>query len=701
MNSAQEKEKKMIKKNLMKCTAVMLTVCTVAGNVGTLTTSAAEANNQDVAVLEANETTEENETTEVNETTEENEIAEAPAEEEVTEVAEEVDTMAADSRKTPKQLNVHVGDDAATEVNVTYTTQDEVQTTCITYNKVGDVDNKTTVDGTHYQGIGGKYIHEISVKGLEAGTEYEYTVGYGANVKSGTFKTALAKNDKKEFTFAYLADTQVSNGTNAKALGATLAKVNELDPDFVYLAGDTTDKATSEAQWEWLFNNEGTYPTGGEDMFANNLIAVTQGNHDNNELYQHINAPEEAGKIVYSFDYGTMKFISLNLEAARSDENAREEQMAYLKQEVAAAKADGQWVVVGFHKSLYTGASHVDDGDIVAARKYWAPTLAELGVDLVLQGHDHVYSRGFVTTEGQNANAQKDAEGNYVQPSEAPLYMVGGHAGGLKWYSPVKYTVTEGDPLALNYSFLDVNSALADNPSYNSKEQVITLITVSEDKISSKTINFKYDMTTDEITTAPYTYDEFSIVKDTTASISGPESAVVEEEEIEYTVSFDNVESANVFETELEYDKAKLELVRTEGLLENTILNIDKETEAGVKTTVGVQNEIASDASIPVVKYVFKVKEAGVEQNEAVKVTLKNAIATGEDKSVDAFEYKNEVQTNIYSYAKACDVNGDKKVDARDLSKALKNYQTAESSSDINRDGVVDVKDYVIIAQYI
>ena len=47
-------------------------------------------------------------------------------------------------------------------------------------------------------------------------------------------------------------------------------------------------------------------------MFANSLIAVTQGNHDNNEMNQHINAPEEAGKIVYSFDYGMAKFIILN-----------------------------------------------------------------------------------------------------------------------------------------------------------------------------------------------------------------------------------------------------------------------------------------------------------------------------------------------------------------------------------------------------
>ena len=66
-------------------------------------------------------------------------------------------------------------------------------------------------------------------------------------------------------------------------------------------------------------------------MFANSLIAVTQGNHDNNEMNQHINAPEEAGKIVYSFDYGMAKFIILNLEAARSNTDARDEQEAFVQ----------------------------------------------------------------------------------------------------------------------------------------------------------------------------------------------------------------------------------------------------------------------------------------------------------------------------------------------------------------------------------
>lgn len=612
-----------------------------------------------------------------------------------------------DKKKAPEQLNVHVGDDAATQVNVTYTTITDTSTVIA----VTKADGGETMyfEGTSYVGLGGKYIHEISVNGLEPATEYVYTVGDGFNERNGKFKTALEQGDESSFTFAYLADTQVSNASNAKALGATLAKVNEKNPDFVYLAGDVTDKSTNESQWEWLFNNDGVYSTGGEDMFANNLVAVTQGNHDNNEMYQHINAPEEAGKIVYSFDYGCAKFIILNLESARYDEDARAQQEAYLREAVKDAKSNGQWTIVGFHKSLYTGASHITDSDIIAARKYWAPIFAETDVDLVLQGHDHVYSRGFVTAEGENANPTVLEDGTIIQP-DAPLYMVGGHAGGLKWYSKKNYTVTENDPLALNYSFLDVNST--DTGSDVKKEQVITMLEVSNETISVKTTFFKYNTDEDAITTDEYVYDTFTVKRDlaecATAYADGTELFVKEIDDIlEYTVSFDNITNANAFETALEYDESVMELVKVESCLEDT-LYVDEKTENGVSDyIIGTKTAISSDEKMDVVKYTFKLKEGAQADNVAVTLTKADTVnlvnsdngATADD--IKASIIKDTVNTVIYSYEDASDINNDGKVTLADLSVALTYYQLTEKSCDINLDGVVNALDYVIITSFI
>ena len=634
-------------------------------------------------------------------------VSAAPMEAETT--APVVSYALTDENKVPAQLNVHVGEDAATSVNVTYTTRVETDKTTIAVTKTAGGETKY-FEGTSYQGIGGKYIHEIVVTGLEACTEYSYVVGDGFNECCGTFKTALEQGDETVFTFAYLADTQVSNADNAEALGATLAKVNEMNPDFVYLAGDITDRATNEAQWEWLFNNSGAFPTGGQDMFANSLIAVTQGNHDNNEMYQHINAPEEAGKIVYSFDYGTMKFISLNLEAAKSDANARAQQEAYLREAVADAKANSQWTVVGFHKSLYTGASHIVDSDITAARKFWAPIFAELDIDMVLQGHDHVYSRGFVTEEGANANPDKDENGVIIQP-DAPLYMVGGHAGGLKWYAKKNYTVTEGDPLTLDYAFLDVNSNDIGAGSSVLKEQIITMFTVSSEQVDAVTYAFKYDPAADAITTEPYVLDSFSVKRDladcAAAYADGTELLVKEVGDmIEYTVSFDNIANANAFETALTYDESVMELVSVESLLGNTVYT-DAKTENGVSDFIlGVQNPMEMTEKTDVVKYVFRLKEGVKAESVTVELTKADTVdvltgdtgTTSED--VKAFIVNGQVNTVIYSYEAASDINNDGTVTLADLSVAVAYYQTAESNCDINLDGVVNTLDYVIITSF-
>ena len=611
-----------------------------------------------------------------------------------------------DENKAPKQLNVHVGDDASSDVNVTYTTVADTATV-ISLQKAEGGDT-LYFEGTSYQGLGGKYIHEISVTGLEAYTEYTYTVGDGFNTYSGSFKTALEKNDRTAFTFAYLADTQVSNAANAKALGATLAAVNEMNPDFVYLAGDTTDTNNNEAQWEWVFNNDGLFPTGGEDMFANNLVAVTQGNHDNDELYQHINAPAEAGNIVYSFDYGCAKFIILNLESARYSTDARDQQEAYLRQAVADAKANGQWTIVGFHKSLYTGASHITDSDVVSARKFWAPIFSELDVDLVLQGHDHVYSRGFVTADGENANPEVDENGVIIQP-DAPLYMVGGHAGGLKWYSKKNYTVSEGDPLALNYSFLDVNST--DTGSDVKKEQVITMLEVTNERIDVVTYCFKYDTDLDQITTGQYVYDSFSVKRDladnATSYVDGTDLIVKEKENtLEYTVSFDNILNTNAFETALRYDESQLELVSAESCLEDTIYT-DYITENGVcDFVVGVSAPFSSEENTGVVKYTFRLKDGVDADSVTVQLTKADTVQVLEGETVTSEDVtstiiKGEATTIIHSYEKASDINGDGTVTLADLSVALMYYKTSESSCDVNLDGTVDTLDFIIIATYI
>lgn len=609
-----------------------------------------------------------------------------------------------------EQLNVHVGDDAATSVNVTYSTVEDASTV-ITIRKAGD-SKESFFEGTSFLGVGGKYIHEITVTGLEPYTEYEYTVGDGFNSKNGTFKTALAKGDNQEFSFVYIADTQVSNESNAKALGATLAEINNMNPDLVYIAGDVTDKAANESQWEWLFNNAGAYPNGGEDMFANTLLAVTQGNHDNNEMNQHINAPEEAGKIVYSFDYGCAKFIILNLEAARYSEDARAQQEAYLREQVAQAKENGQWTIVGFHKSLYTGASHIVDSDIISARTFWSPIFAELDIDMVLQGHDHVYSRGFVDETGTGIKVTADENGVVTAPDNAPLYMVGGHAGGLKWYSKKNYTVSEGDPLTLNYSFLDVNST--DTGSDVKKEQVITEFKMSESTFTMNCYMFKYDTDTDQITTEKYLYDTLTVERDmddtVTTTLKGDTRVVLDEADtVSYYVAANRCNNANAFQADLSYNTDVLELVEAKSVVDNTIFTDIKDENGVASVIVGLSSPLSVETSTNIVQYTFKIKNTELKNITTNLVESSIAVLEyAEDgtlqraKDVDPTQIVSEINTEFYSYEGASDIDQDGKITLADLAIALTYYQSTEQKAyDINLDGIVDILDYVIIADMV
>lgn len=422
-----------------------------------------------------------------------------------------------DLMKTPKQVNLHIGENYS-NVNLTFTTAAKIDTR-VSIMKEGDTVQKDFIGTNRFSYIALKYYNTIKLTGLEPNTKYIYTIGQGIYSYSGSFKTMPNTGNRDSFKFAYIADPQVSNDVNAKALGATFNELNSIgNLGFVYIAGDLTDNATTEKQWEYLFENAGKFPKSGQDLFGNNLISATQGNHDISTFTGHITAPNEAGEVVYSYDYGPAKFIILNLESAKNDSTAREKQKSFLEKQVKAAKDSGQWVIVGFHKSIYTGASHITDSDVVDARKYWGPVLANLDVDLVLQGHDHVYSRGFITADGLNAKVTQNADGSYKSKDNAPLYIVGGHAGGLKWYSKKAYTVSAGDPLAPNYSFLDKNST--DDGSDVKKEQTYTVFEISNDTIVSKTYMLKYDTTTDSIVTGKYLYDSFKLQREIKASNS-------------------------------------------------------------------------------------------------------------------------------------------------------------------------------------
>jgi len=430
-----------------------------------------------------------------------------------------------------------------------------------------------------------KAFYVASLTGLSPDTAYEFicsavdSEGLTHESVGNAFITAPGAKDA--FSFIYLSDTQTS-GTNGKAMTVNSGFWAKHDPRFVYIAGDLTDTAANEGQWEIFFNQK-TPGMANANQFSDNYssamsgyaLAAVQGNHDNNTFSNHINYAASGGtNITYAYTYGSARFIMLNFENTAS----RPAQQAFLREQVADAKENGLWTVVGFHKSIYSGASHMTDSDATDARRYWAPVFAELDVDVVLQGHDHVLSRGFVDAEGNNArsaqdiNYQKVGDRTYTaeKPSNAPLYYVGNCASTLKFYNATAGNAAHAAP---DYGFLDINSARdaghAQNPdgprSLDSSDAKLTYptytsVTVEAGSITFETYFFQYDSVTDLIVTQPFLFDRFTVTRTlpdystAEASISAAEDVVVVNKPVDVFVALNNMNDVNLVELEYTFD---------------------------------------------------------------------------------------------------------------------------------------------------
>jgi len=458
----------------------------------------------------------------------------------------------ADSWKSPQQIVTAMTENPQNEMVITWTTIDLTLTDAIVevtsdngeYFIFDAVKTNRSVSSSSMRLANGttavsqKAFYVVNITGLSPNTDYSYvcsavdTDGIAHESAVCAFRTAPEAKDA--FSFIYLSDTQMS-GTNGKAATVNSSLWAAHDPSFVYIAGDLTDTATNEGQWEIFFNqktpgmaNATQFSNNYENAMSDYALAAVQGNHDNNTFNNHINYAASGGtNITYAYTYGSARFIMLNFENTAT----RAAQQAFLREQVADAKANGLWTVVGFHKSIYSGASHMNDSDVRDARAYWAPIFAELDVDVVLQGHDHVLSRGFVTAEGNNVqdtqdiNYQKVDDRTYTaeKPSNAPLYYVGNCASTLKFYNATAPNTTLAAP---DYGFLDLNSARdaghVQNPdgprsldSSDAKQTypTYTSVTVSNDAITFETYFFQYDSNTDLIVTEPFLYDSFTVTR--------------------------------------------------------------------------------------------------------------------------------------------------------------------------------------------
>lgn len=324
----------------------------------------------------------------------------------------------------PSQTVVNFGEDSSTEMTVTWLTKYSLTASdieLVPYSESPEFTGVPTTDSRvdassetvqrSYPGADlgifsllpytTDYVqHTVKLSGLEAGAKYCYRVGdaeKGWWSEVGTIETAGGSDDA--FTFFYVTDPQAQRQDQYERFAQVIETARDAHPEgkFIVSAGDQVDAGEHVKHWNYFLNSTTT--------FLDLPFMPTSGNHEDaqaaiSSVFTLPNVPEqdeEAG-VYYSYDYNGVHFTVLNTNDIE-DDKLGEAQIEWLKDDIR--NSDAQWKVVVLHKALYSNGSHYDDGDVEGMRKQLGALLPYLGVDLVLQGHDHVYLR----TDALNANA--------------------------------------------------------------------------------------------------------------------------------------------------------------------------------------------------------------------------------------------------------------------------------------------------------
>ncbi len=374
----------------------------------------------------------------------------------------------------------------------------------------------TTVPASGGATTSSEFNRRAALTGLAENMTYAYRVGSedGGWSTVRSFSTGAFSGD---YEFLFFGDPQIGASGNAERDGAGWAETLDIaaatypDSELLFSAGDQVNTASSETEYEYYFAPE---------QLTSIPTVPVNGNHDvGSKAYaQHYTVPnldEAAGPASsgsssggdYWFIYKDVLYVVLN-----TNSNDDQSHIAFMEKVVAEHGADASWKVLAFHHSIYSVASHVNDTQIQRLRTSLPTAISDLGFDLVLQGHDHSYTRSYLIKDGELADATEVAGQSQVSAGEGEvLYVTANSASGSKYYD-VKapdawYASVINQEKVRNYSHIEVTDGS------------ITVTTLRSQVSGDKTVNSVVDEVTlvrDDVTAPEIAFPESSeVVKGT------------------------------------------------------------------------------------------------------------------------------------------------------------------------------------------
>lgn len=392
-------------------------------------------------------------------------------------------------------IGLFVTEDLTTSIGINFEMPTEGKA-FVEYKVQGDNDILTKEATYKSTLIGKKTAHhfELVLSELSPDTVYEYRVKNEFNdVISEVYQFKTKSINPDSFSFLFLADPQENSTLGYMAYSHVLLNVlDEVNqkPDFMMFAGDIVNDADIRSEW----NNFFTYSS---PFIFNTPIAATSGNHDiagisgtrmsNLEFDGYFNLPNNGpvytpfdeiendvrpanfddGK-TYSFNYDNTHFVAINTETlcdgtttcSLNDTTNVELLKTWLINDLSNHSM--KWTIVFMHRGAYSLSYNT-----YKVREELVPIFESHGVDLVISGHDHQYSRsvynsgnliGFNRSDTYSLgtlsllpSSETDFHFNDYSSQVGVTYLVG-NTVGTKYYGGEK-----NSGIGVHYAFLDSN----------------------------------------------------------------------------------------------------------------------------------------------------------------------------------------------------------------------------------------------------
>jgi len=284
--------------------------------------------------------------------------------------------------------------------------------------------------------------HEVEIAGLKPDTKYYYSVSGKPEGKEDLyFITAPPAGTIKPVRIWVISDFGQTNSKSNERRFETVDVWKSFNndsyhADLVLSLGDQTEDDSRYQLQHNYFNQL-------EKVLVNTPLFTLIGNHDVHDSLRNYfstfalpNKAESGGiasgtEKYYSFDYANIHVVTLCTEIKDDDEFKK--QTEWLKEDLKNNKQN--WLIACVHRPFHSGGHHRTDVDKDAQerRDAWLPLLEEHGVDIILQGHNHVYERSYLldnltgkTTTLKKKNivnkglGREDMDGAYVKKKNKP-----------------------------------------------------------------------------------------------------------------------------------------------------------------------------------------------------------------------------------------------------------------------------------------